>query len=836
MKLHTAFLGANLAFNTRTPNQHTAHAFAPAPPSSFTRLSPLTASQHSSRGHSLSSTTMRMHHLGNSIRMSALKSTPSDMEAPLEPEEEGSESPFDVEATTDTDTTVDTDDIFVSDIFQNAIEQRNIDSDKTSTKKTPATASADSDNNTIPEDSPVLARDPASDKLAKRLFVMINTIKRATPSSVFDNLIDGLKKNINDSCREGSYVSEFLCGILDVINGSEPNEVKEEALYFLLRAMAILENTANTDTPNSESSISLTQIIALSGLDTLLSTPETFDKFGLYSAWKTSFEFFAGSRKDRAWGIIGNIKNELLNLLGKQENDSLATKVWLTLYLVFRIDTGEDVETTEFIETFQQLGVIISKVAQTVGGQANNPMFRDGGTIEAVIEACKFLQQYNPPMTEAEARNQMATYYEKQFGPDWEQKMFKSIDFASPIRTGTIAGVYKAILANDQEVIVKIRKPIDEKLAAEKSQVALLLRAVYDIVQEAVSCYERLDRPTPEILTKANLFQRSEESTKAFLERFESELKLENEAKAMLKTSCLTPKIISYTPNAIIMEYIGNGLSPFEYIEVNERTTPSNYAKADSAVNAIKGWLQTHYPYAVESLKITKSYSANHAKIQVHFAEGLQKEMNFNVEKKRSGWQVKPNESYVDFSNAARKELAAQKIADLVKQLKDGLLNCDAHAGNFIIAPAETDGKNSLYHIDFGLVETIDNQEKALAWNFIKGFLLNDEQAISKSYIDMTDKGRTSANTQYSEDIKRFGELLKESEYTKMLVENPDQAMGPVMEWLADENFNIDPKYYAIIRSFAGFASNAVTMQGGQDFSINQLLLLLREILLTRSL
>ncbi len=677
----------------------------------------------------------------------------------------------------------------------------------------------------------VRPRDPELSELTKGFIERFNSFKKLMPEKVVNTVFETAKERIKERCQPGSYVAKLLCNTLDIINGSETPEAQEEYLYLLLKAADILDQTSKTEDETNHTPISLYRSLLLDGLNNLLSSPENFDMFGILNVYKRAFEAVAGDNKNKAYDMLSDFKEGLLSSLGREDVDSLATKVKLVLYIVITIDTGQKIDSDEFVEIFQKLGVIFSKIAQTVGGQANNPIFQDGGTKQGLIEACKELQQYNAPMTEEEARGQMATYYEQQFGVHWEKKMFKSIDYSNPIKTGTIAGIYTAVTADDRQVIVKIKKPIEEKLAMEKIQVAQVLHAVYEIIQEAVSAYERLGRPVPDILSKANLFQRSEASTQRFLERFEAELKLENEAKALHESSCKTPQIFSYTPNAIVMEYVADGVTPFEFIEISDRTTPVNYAKASDPVNAVTGWLKTHYPFDVSDIKVIKTNASNLSSVQVRFKEGSNEVMNFNVKKERSGWKVVPRETYVDFSQTARERIATQSIADLIKQLQDGLLNCDAHAGNFIIAPGDKPGANEFYHIDFGFTATIDSSESKLAWNFVKGLIFKNEEDIAKSYLDMTDRGRTLPQADYDQAVKQFGDVLKVSEYTKMLTENPDEALGPVMEWLAEENFNIDAKFYAIIRSFSGVASNAANMQGGGDLLPHQFMHLSKELL-----
>lgn len=747
---------------------------------------------------------------------------------------------------------------FVSDAFKNAVDSNNSPQDeylskieiKTQIKGKPANDPKITQETHSPRLIP--DHDPDIYKSTERITNTVNILKSTVPKPVLSIIVDSIKKNIADQVPTGSYLGQTISALLDMLILDDDPEGHKEFLYLLLKIADILDKTALTNDSTNKTPTSIFQSIALDAIEKLLGfiqMPNLLDMasfinpFSLFTS-KEQPKVIEGQSKINE--LIDHLKSELVSTLRTEEVNSLATKIKLVIYLGLTIDTARDVNSEEIVEYFHKLGIIFSKVAQTIGGQANNPFFKDGGTKERIIEACKALQRNSVPMTKDQALAQMSTYYAPQFGPDWKNKMFKEIDFSKPMRVGTIACIYQGVATDGRKVIVKVKKPIEKQLAMEKVQVGQVLRAIYDIIQEGVNSFERLDRPVPGLLDKANLFQRSETSTKNFLERFEAELRLEQEAKAMQQTRVLTPEIESYTPNAIIMDYIEDGLTPFEYIEIADRCQPTDYTTAESPIKAAEEWFKTHYPYEIREIKTASKSVGNGCKTARNESNNLHQmsvkfkgdidDFPLSVKGRPRNWHIEPKRPYIDFSARSRELIAAQNLVDLFIQLLDGKFNADNHAGNFLIAPSNEPGKNLVYNIDFGFTVSIDNKESKLAWNFIKGITLKNTRDIAKSYLDMTERGRTATLEEYNEMVEKFSRVLIETEYTKMLIEEPDQAMGPVMEWLAEENYNIDSKFYAIIRAFAGTASNAATMQNGRPITAQQLASLTKQLLANKLL
>ena len=681
-------------------------------------------------------------------------------------------------------------------------------------------------------------RDPKLSRRAKQLVGSLEQIQKRLPANVVKSAFDRAKQGIEKNAIEGSLTVKFATEFLDKLQLTQgvDNQVdkadREEYTYLLLKTLAILDKTAQT--LDGEQHASLISSVVFSGVENVISSPFRADPMGALSLSKSLFDTILGQRKADTYDLLTSFKNSLLSNLGKEDSSSFTAKMKLFLYLAISIDTGQDVPTADFVSSVQDLGIIPAKMAQTLGGQINNPALQDGGTKSRLLEACTQLQQYNRPMTAETAQSQMAAHFTSTLGPDWQSKLFQSIDFTKPFKTGTIAGVYKGIGANGQPVIVKIKKPgLEQQIADNRREISTLLTASYTILQEAVDSLHRLDQPVPKLLSQAGLFQKSQASLDGFFDRFQSELQFENEAQAMMTTSCTVPKVLSYTPNVIIMDYIDNGVTPLEFIAISEKTQPVEYHKAKNAQDALQGWLQSHYPHTIAPNGVSQQDDAH---FSVAFKDKALPSMDLQVQHTGRRWTVQPTTPYVDYSPASREILAAQSIADLITQLSDGLLNCDTHGGNFIVAPSEKPGVNTVYNIDFGLVANIDSAESKLAWNFIKGFIFKNEETIGRSYLDMTTKGLELDKVDYDHALKAFTQTLKDSHYTQMLAKDPDLAMGPVMKWMAKENFNIDAKFYAIIRSFAGVASNAALIQGGKPPTARQFAHLANQIVRNKNL
>jgi|GEM_PF-4450818 len=678
-------------------------------------------------------------------------------------------------------------------------------------------------------------REPKLFQKAQRIVRVFTELQNIVPKPLVNSLFNKAKSDIRTNSIETSFIAKGLEGLLDNLqlnSGRTVNTIeKEESIYCLLKCLDIFDQAIEEIDGHADKKLPLISSLALSGLDNIISSPSRFDRFGMMNIYTRLVNLVTGDNSKGVNDLVTGFKDRLLTSIGKEDPESFSAQLKTFLYLAICIDTGQPVETKDFVNAVQNLGVIVSKIAQTLGNQVNNPLLEDGGNRSRLLQACKELQQYNKPMSAADAKIQMAEFYGQALGDNWQSSMFKSIDFTKPYRTGTIAGVYKAVTTDNQDVIVKIKKPhLQAALATNKAQLNTLLTALYAVVQETIDSYSRLGKDVPKLLDQANLFQRSQASTNSFFERFQTELDFEQEAQAMQSTQCKTPAVISFTPNTIIMQYIDGGVSPLEFIEISNLAKPVNYKAAPDMKTAVEGWLQTHYPHRLHSNNAIE-FSPSGADVRVHFADGAINPLDINLRRQGGQWQVKPVQKYIDYSRKSRDMIATQSIGDLLTQLAEGKLNCDTHGGNFIISPGQKPGKNAVYNIDFGLTATIDSNERSLAWNFIKGFLFKNEQAIAKSYLNMTSRSATLNPEDYATTVTEFTKVLKDSQYTKMVAEDPEKALGPVMEWLAGEGFDIDSKFYAIIRSFSGVATNAIALQGGQRVTPNQIFQLSNQLL-----
>lgn len=695
--------------------------------------------------------------------------------------------------------------------------------------RTPASVTRDPDVPAAP-----LPKAPPHDEaiwqLTNRIVTALDVGEAFAPGSM-DKVFEGAANAIKGNSAPSSLLAKLASSLIDILQSQDDPQGKREYLYLMLKAADIMDETARQelggDSQSDKPPKSLYTSILLGQLDRFVSDPKKFDPTGLMGFYDNMLSLVLGDRKSASYDALTGIKDRLFSTLGKENSESLTAKVKLALYLAISIDTGQDLPVGELVEAFQDLGIPASKLAQTVGGQANNPLFKDNPMASRVLEACKILQQYNRPMTEKQALAQMAAQYEPIYGKDWKSALFQEIDFKKPYRTGTIAGTYVGIAKDGSKVLVKLKKPdLLRQLQRDRAQSEQLLRAMYRILEESRFTQQRLNRKVPLLLDQANLFKKSEAATNSFFERFEQELDFEREAKAMTATSCLTPKVRSAGPNAIIMNYIEGGITPFDYLEVAQKLKPVDYSKADSPKEAVMGWLQSHYPHELSDAGDAFVIDAGSCSAEVKFKDPKIKPMALDVEKKGKSWMVNPLTPHIDFSDKARGRIATQFVVDLIKQLSDGVLNCDAHSGNFLIAPGEIGKENHVYNIDFGLTTEVDNRERSIAWGFLKGVVSRNLDDVARAYMRMTDKGRAlelDNAPQWQKEVKTFVEILKKSDYLSQLFSNPDDAMGPVMEYLAQEDFNIDAKYYALIRSFAGVASNAATMQNGSPLTPRQL-------------
>lgn len=673
-----------------------------------------------------------------------------------------------------------------------------------------------------------------------RIITALDVGEAFAPGSM-DRIFESAANAIKGNSAPSSFLAKLATSLIDILQQQDDPQGKREYLYLMLKAADIMDETAQQDLGGAEKAPkSLYTSILLGQLDRLVSDPKKIDPTGLMRFYDGLLSAVLGDKKSVPYDALSGIKDRVLDSLGKEVPESLTAKVKLALYLAISIDTGQDLAVDELVEAFQDLGIPASKLAQTVGGQANNPIFADNKMAGRVLEACKILQQHNRPMTEKQALAQMAAQYEPIYGANWKSVLFKDIDFSKPYRTGTIAGTYVGTANDGSKVLVKLQKPdLKQQLQRDRQQSEQLLRALYRILEESRYTQQRLDRTVPLLLDQANLFKKSEAATNQFFERFEQELDFVREANAMTSTSCLTPQVRSAGPNAIIMNFVEGGITPFDYLEVAQHVESVDYTRANSAQEAVSGWLKSHYPYELSDAHEAIKLDANTGKAEVRFKDENIEPLVLSVANQGKRWQVKALTPHIDFSDKARGRIATQFVVDLIKQLSDGVLNCDAHSGNFLIAPGKVGKDNAVYNIDFGLTTEVNDRERSIAWGFLKGVVSRNLDDVARAYMRMTDKGRAleiNDAPAWNKEVKAFVNILKKSDYINQLFSSPDDAMGPVMEYLAQEDFNIDSKYYALIRSFAGVASNASTMQNGSPLTPRQLGQLMTEVTKTLGL